>query len=139
MSASNEFQTVDVIELRCDLVSEQPARTARRNSPRLDVLGVAPNEITEGAFVRNLLCASHDADLVDSADLGAQSAVDAEDFAIYDCCENEEVEDLAAGLPDGGVAVFLLAFFIESVDLGDLSGLVVASNESDSIGVSVAH
>ena len=59
----------------------------------------------------------------------------AEDFAVDDGAEDEEVEDLAAGFPDRGVAVFGLAFFVETVDLGYLTGFVVAADEGDSIGV----
>lgn len=83
----------------------------------------------------DLLCASYDADLIQGADFGAQAAVHAEDFAVDDGAEDEEVEDLTAGFPDGGVAVFGLAFFVEAVDLGYLTGFVVAADEGDSIGV----
>ena len=84
----------------------------------------------------DLLRASYDADLIKGADFGAQAAVHAEDFAVNDGPEDEEVEDLTAGFPDGGVAVLGLAFFVETVDLGYLTGFVVAANEGDSIGVS---
>lgn len=61
----------------------------------------------------------------------------AEHFAVDYGCESEEVKDLTAGFPDAGIAVFLLTFFVEAVDLGDLAGLVVAADESDFIGVSI--
>ena len=63
--------------------------------------------------------------------------MNAEDFAIDNGAKDKEVEDLAARFPDGCVAVFLLAFFIEAVDLGDLAGFMVAADEGDAIGVSV--
>jgi hypothetical protein len=44
-----------------------------------------------------------------------------EHLAIDNGCECQEVEDLTAGLPDRGVAVFGLAFFIEAVYLCDLT------------------
>ena len=56
---------------------------------------------------------------------------------VDDSGEGEKVEDLTAGLPDGGVAVFLLAFFVEAVDLGDLAGFVVAADECDLVRVPV--
>lgn len=46
--------------------------------------------------------------------------------------KGEEVEHLAAGFPYATVAVFLLTFFVEAVDLGDLSALVVSTDEGDS-------
>jgi hypothetical protein len=62
--------------------------------------------------------------------------VHAEHGAVDDGGEDEEVEHLAAGLPDGGVAVFLLAFLVEAVDLGDLAGFVVAADQDYPVGVS---
>lgn len=86
--------------------------------------------------MRDLLRAGDDADLVESADLGTETAVHAEHFAVDDGGQDEEVEDLAAGLPDGRVAVLLLTLLVETVDLGDLAGFVVASDESDAVGES---
>ena len=60
--------------------------------------------------MRDLLRAGDDADLVECPDLRRQTAVDAEDGAVNDRGEAEEVEDEATGLPDVGVAVLLLAF-----------------------------
>jgi len=60
----------------------------------------------------------------------------AEHFAVDNGGEGQEVEDLTACFPDGGVAVFCLAFFVEAVDLGDLAGLVVAADEGDAVGES---
>lgn len=54
--------------------------------------------------------------------------MDTEDFAVDNGGEGEEIKDLTAGLPDAGVAVFGLAFFVEAVDLGDLTGFVVATD-----------
>lgn len=63
----------------------------------------------------------------------------AEYFAIDDGGQGKEVEYLTAALPHGCVAVFLLAFFVEAVDLRDLARFVVASDEGDLVGVSVHH
>lgn len=63
----------------------------------------------------------------------------AKDFTVNDGGKSEEVEDLTARLPDRGVAVFLLAFFVEAVDLGDLAGFVVAADEGDFVWISIDH
>ena len=86
-----------------------------------------------GDFLR----AGNDTDLIDSPDLGTQAAVDAEELPIDDGSENEEVEDMAACLPYGCVAVFLLTFFVEAVHLCDLAGFVVPSDKNNAIGVSI--
>ena len=88
--------------------------------------------------MRNLLSPCNDTDLIDCANLGAQTTVYAEDLAIDNSSEDEEVKDMAAGLPNGCVAIFLLAFLVKAVYLCNLSGFVVAPNEDDSIRRSVS-
>lgn len=56
-------------------------------------------------------------------------------LTINNSSKNEKVKNLATRLPDAGIAVLLLAFLIETVDLSDLTGLVVTTNESDLIWV----
>lgn len=63
--------------------------------------------------------------------------MDAQNFPVDDGGEGQEIEDLTAGFPDRGVSVFLLAFFVEAVDLGDLPGFVVAADEGYAVGVSI--
>ena len=135
MRTCNKLQVVDVVELRRDLVPKQPARAAGTDRPRLHLFRVAPDQVAERALVRDLLRARDDADLVERADLGREAAVHAEHLAVDDGGQGQEVEDLAGRFPDGGVAVFLLAFFVETVDLGDLAGFVVAADERDAIRI----
>lgn len=69
----------------------------------------------------NLLRACHDADLIYRSDLGAQATVNTEELAVNDGGQHQKVKDVAAGLPDGGVAVLLLTLFVETIYLCDLS------------------
>jgi len=137
MSPSDQLQAIDMIELRRDLVTKQPARASGTDSPGLDFFGVAPDEVAEGAFMRDLLGAGDDADLIERPDFGGEAAVYAEDFAVYDGAEGQEVKDLAGGLPDGRIAVFVHALFVETVDLGYLARLVVAADQRYAFGVSM--
>lgn len=135
VSTGDELQAVDVVELCCDLVAEEPASTTRRNSPGLDVLRITPDQITEGTLMRDLLSTSNNTNLIDSADLRAQPTVDTKDLTIDNGSKNKEIEDLAARLPDRGVTVLLLTLLVEAVDLSNLAGLVVATDEGDLVGV----
>lgn len=128
MCACNELQAVDVVEFGRHLVSKQPSSTSGRHGPCVHVFGITPDQIAEGTFVGNFLCSCYDADLVQCADLRRQTSVYAENLAIDDSCEGEEVEDLTACLPDRCVAILGLALFVETVDLGDLSRLVVSAD-----------
>jgi len=85
--------------------------------------------------VGNFLSALDQANLVESFDIGGETSMDTENFAFDDSSSAEEIEDFSAVLPGVGVSVFTHALVVESVDLGDLSGLVVTSEESDVAGV----
>ncbi len=130
------MQTVDVIEFRRNLVAKEPTCTSWGNRPRVYIFRIAPDQITKGAFVGDLLGSSDDADLVQGAYFGRQAAVNAEDLAVNNGGKGQEVKDLAAGLPDRGVAVLCLTLFVEAIDLGDLSRFVVPSYQGDSVGKS---
>jgi len=54
MRSADKIESIDVIELCCDLASEKPACSSWRDGPCLYVFGIAPHEITEGALMRNL-------------------------------------------------------------------------------------
>jgi hypothetical protein len=135
MSTCNELETIDMVELGRNLVPKQPSRSTRTNSPRLDIFGVAPHKIAEGTLVRNLLGSCYDTNLVNCSDLGTQPAVDAENLPVNNGCQNQEVEYLTTSLPDRGVAILLLALFVETVDLSDLARLMVASDKDNSVGI----
>jgi hypothetical protein len=135
VSTSNEFQAIDMVELGCNLITEEPASATGRDSPSINVLRIAPDEIAEGTLVRNLLSTGDDANLIDSTDFWTKATVNTENLTINDSSQNQEVKDLAARLPDRRVAVLLLTLFVEAVDLSDLAGLVVATDEGDLVRI----
>jgi hypothetical protein len=63
--------------------------------------------------------------------------MDAEDLPVDDSCQGQKVENLTARFPHRGISVLGLALFVESVDLGDLSGLVVSPYKGNAVWVSI--
>lgn len=61
--------------------------------------------------------------------------MEAEELILHDCSERQVIKQLSEALPDIGVAVFAGALIIEAIDLSDLSGLMIASEDGDSIFV----
>ena len=133
MGTSNKLKAVDVVKFCSDLVAKQPPSTTWGYSPSPNVFRITPDQITEGAFVRNLLCSSNNAYLVQGTDFRTQATVDAEHFPVNDSTEHQEIKDLATGFPDRGITIFLLAFFVKPVDLCDLARFMIASDEGHAI------
>jgi len=134
VGAGDELETIDMIEFGRNLVTKEPAGAARRNSPRLDVLRIRPDEVAECTFVWDLLSACNHSDLVNSSDLRTESTMNTQDLSIHDSGKYKEVKNLAAGFPDRSIAIFCLTLLIEAVNLSDLSGFVIATDQGDFIG-----
>ncbi len=62
--------------------------------------------------------------------------MNAEDFIVDDSSETEVVENFGTISPDVERSILSEAFVIESIDLCNLSGLVITSDKSDSVRVS---
>ena len=73
------------------------------------------------------------ANLVQGVDTWRETAVEAKDLVFNDSSQGQVVKKLSELLPDVGIAILAQAFVIESVHLSDLSRLVVASQDCDSI------
>lgn len=65
----------------------------------------------------------------------AQPAEELSYLAINDSREGQVVEYLCAVSPDGDGAVLAEALVVEAIDLGDLPGLVVSTNQGYPVGV----
>lgn len=124
-----------MVELSGDLIAEQPTSATWTHSPGINVFGVAPHQVAECSLVRNLLGSGDDPDLINSPDLRAEATVHTQNGPIHNGSEDKEVENLAACLPNRGVAILCLTFLVEPVNLGNLPGLVVPSDEHDSIRI----
>ncbi len=53
--------------------------------------------------------------------------MDTEDLAFDDCSKRKIIEDVSDVLPDIAISVLSLAFIVESIELGCLTGFMVAS------------
>ena len=62
--------------------------------------------------------------------------MEAEDLVVDQRGEGEVVEEVGEVFPHVGVAVLAQALVVEAVDLRDLAGLVVATEDGDALRVS---
>lgn len=59
--------------------------------------------------------------------------MEAEDLLFNYCCEGQVIEEVGEVFPHIGVSVLAEALVVETIDLGDLARLVVASEDGDSV------
>lgn len=74
-------------------------------------------------------------DVVESIDGGGETTVKAEDLVIDEGSEWKVVKEVGEVLPDVCISVFSETLVIEAVDLGDLSGFVVSTEDGDAARV----
>lgn len=67
VSGKLEEQGEKDADLARNFIAKQPSGTSGGNSPCNYILGIRPDKIAKGTLVRNFLCSSHNADLVECA------------------------------------------------------------------------
>jgi len=84
----------------------------------------------------DLLDAVQRTDVIECVDTGRQTSVETEDLVIDESGQGEIIEEVGEKLPDIRIAIFTEALVVETIHLCDLSGLVVASQYGDPLGIS---
>lgn len=75
-------------------------------------------------------------DVVKSIDARRKTSVETEDLVIDEGSEREVVEQICEILPNVGIAIFSEAFVVEAIDLSDLAGFVITTENRNSLWVS---
>lgn len=85
--------------------------------------------------MRDFLDTIQRSNVVQSVDRRAQPTVQTEDLVFNESSEGKVVEEIGEVFPHVGVAVFAKTLVVETVDLGDLTGLVIATKDGNTLGV----
>jgi hypothetical protein len=86
--------------------------------------------------MRHLLYTVKGSDIIEGVDAWGETSVEAEDLVIDQGCKGEVVEEVGEVFPDVRIAIFSEALIIETVDLGDLAGFVVTTEDCDALRIS---
>ena len=113
-------------------LTESPPCSSGTHVESKSLIGVTPQQITDGTLAWNFLKPVQFSDIIKSFDVGGQSSVGSEDLPLYDSCQRQIVEKFGQHFPDVVVLVLPHAFIVETVVLGDASGFVVPSEQCDS-------
>ncbi len=103
------------------------------NCPCLNIVWIRPDQVTKRSFVWNFLGSSDNTDLIEGPDLRTQSSVNTQNLAINNSTEGHKIEHLTTSFPYGSISVLLQTFFVKTVDLRDLSRLMIAANQCYSV------
>lgn len=102
----------------------------------IPIIGVGPNKIAHGALVRNLLYPIQIASMIERVNRRRQTAVKAEYAIRYDCSHGQIIKGIRKMLPDVSITILSEAFVIETIDLGNLTTLVITAKNCDPVFVS---
>ena len=131
MRSANKIYIVFLKELLDDSLAKCVRDTAVVLSPaRLSFLWIGPKQVAEEAIFGHFCWPCDLLELGHGDELGAQTAVHADNFVVDEGGNRHAVEAILELLPDAdGVAT--LAFVVETIDTIDLTALVVASQEEE--------
>jgi hypothetical protein len=125
-----------VIECFWDVLTESISGTSGTYTPSASVIGITPEQIAHGTFVRHFLDSVERSNVVESVNARWKTTVQAEDLIVDQCSQGKVVEEVGEIFPNIGVAVFSETFVVEAIHLGDLAGFVVSSKDGDAGGIS---
>lgn len=83
--------------------------------------------------MRDFLKTIKGSNVVKSVNGRRESSMETEDLVLNQSCKWQVVKEVSEVLPNIGIAVLAKALIIESIDLGDLTRLMVTTEDGDSV------
>jgi len=131
VSSGHQGQTIAVVECLGDVLTKCVSSSSGRDSPATSVIRVRPEQVAHGTLVRNLLESVQGADVVQSVDAGRQSSMETEDLTVHQGSQRKIVKQIGEIFPNIGIAILPQTLVIKSIDLGDLSALMITTEDGD--------
>lgn len=136
MGSGDHLEVVSVVELLGDVLAEGVPGATRVHAPAGAIIGVRPEQVAHGSFVRDFLESFESSDVIKGLNAGRESTMQAEKLILHNSSQREVVEELSQTFPDIRVTILAAAFIIEAIYLRDLARFVISPEDSDSIFVS---
>lgn len=133
MSTSNSCQTISMVELFTDVLTEGVACATRRNTPAAAVIRVRPEQIADRSLMRHFLNAIKLSNLVKSVDRWRQTTVKTENLILNNSGQGQVIEKLSEDFPHVSITIFTEALIVETVYLCDLARFVVTAENGDTV------
>ena len=117
MSTRYQFESICMVELLRDVLTERVASTSGRDAPAAAVIRVGPKQIADGSFVGNFLDAVELTNLVESVDGGRETSMQTEDLSLDNCCQRQVIEEFSESLPHIRISVLAQALIVETIPI----------------------
>ena len=131
MGAGHCLKPILLYELVWYVLTEGVAGSSWRNSPASTVVGIWPQQVAHGPFVRHFYNTINISDHVQGVQAGAQATVKAENLIFDDSCQRQVVKEVRQVLPDISIAVLSETLIVEAIDLCDLTTFMVTAENRD--------
>ena len=100
------------------------------------IIGIGPQQVAHGSLMGYFLDAIQSPDVVEGINGRREAAVQTENLVVDKGSQREVVEEVGEIFPHVCVSVFPEAFIVEAINLCDLTGLVVTTQDGDALRVS---
>jgi hypothetical protein len=135
MRPSDGRKTVAMVKGGGNIRAKGKSGSPRRNAPPGSIVRITPQEIAHGSFVRHFLHAIQLSHVIQSVNARTETAVQTKNGIFHHGREGKVIKQIGKELPHVGRSVFAHAFVVKSVDLGNLTTLVIAAEHEYAIGV----
>mmetsp|Transcript_15708 Transcript_15708/g.36056 ORF Transcript_15708/g.36056 Transcript_15708/m.36056 type:complete len:312 (-) Transcript_15708:8-943(-) len=136
MSPRNKKEAIDVGKLFGNVLSKGVSSTPWRNSPTTTIVGIGPDQIAHGPLVRDFLDSVKIPRMIQSINGRRQSPMKTE-YAFGNHRRHwQVVKGIREMFPDIGISILPETLIIKPVHLGNLTTLVVSTQNGDTTPVS---
>ena len=117
MSTRYQFQSICMVELFRDVLTERVSSTSGRNAPAAAVIGIRPKQVADGSFMGNFLDTVKLADLVEGVDRWRETSMQTENLSLDDCSQWQVIEQFSESLPNISISILAQALIVETIPI----------------------
>ena len=137
MCSINSGESIFLKESFANILSKDISRSSGRNTKsKLALLRITPHEISKRSLMGYFLNSKYLVNVFYLMECGWKASVYTKHLPIYDSSDGKIVKYISKKLPNFGITILCLALSVEPIYLCDLPGLVISSDQGNSLWVS---
>ena len=133
MCSRDQVQSIRPIELLRYVRSKCVACSSWRHAPAHPFIGVRPKQVAHGPFMGDFLNSVKFSNLIEAFEMRREASMETENLILNNSCHRQVVKKVSVVFPNICIAVFPITLVIKSIDLCNLSALMIASQNGNSV------